>query len=112
MVVWGPPGRHARAFDGSSNLYVNLHTELPAGTNLLGKVGIDQTTPGTMVIGDSVTASAGENGWKADWVAPVKSDTYKWRWLHSDYIHPLGDDRVILSNGKIGLLRFRLKLHN
>lgn len=35
------------AADGSSNLLVSVNTALPAGTNLLGKVGIDQTTPGT-----------------------------------------------------------------
>lgn len=33
--------------DGSKNLKITLPTALPAGTNLLGKVGIDQTTPGT-----------------------------------------------------------------
>jgi hypothetical protein len=33
--------------DGSKNLKVNLATAVPAGTNLMGKVGIDQTTPGT-----------------------------------------------------------------
>lgn len=35
------------AADGSGNLDVNLQTAIPAGTNLMGKVGIDQTTPGT-----------------------------------------------------------------
>lgn len=33
--------------DSSANLNVNLKTAVPAGTNLMGKVGIDQTTVGT-----------------------------------------------------------------
>ena len=33
--------------DASNNLLVGVNTALPAGTNLLGKVGLDQTTPGT-----------------------------------------------------------------
>ena len=33
--------------DGSKNLDVTVNTALPAGTNLVGKAGIDQTTPGT-----------------------------------------------------------------
>jgi hypothetical protein len=33
--------------DASNNLMVNVNSALPNGTNLLGKVGIDQTTPGT-----------------------------------------------------------------
>lgn len=33
--------------DASNNLQVNLKTAIPAGTNLMGKVGIDQTTVGT-----------------------------------------------------------------
>lgn len=33
--------------DTSGNLRVGISAALPAGTNILGKVGIDQTTPGT-----------------------------------------------------------------
>lgn len=33
--------------DGAQNLDVNLQTALPAGTAIVGKFGIDQTTPGT-----------------------------------------------------------------
>lgn len=33
--------------DGSKNLKVLVNAALPAGTALLGKVGVDQTTPGT-----------------------------------------------------------------
>ena len=33
--------------DGSNNLNVDLATALPAGSSIVGKVGIDQTTPGT-----------------------------------------------------------------
>jgi hypothetical protein len=33
--------------DNKANTLVNLNTALPAGANLVGKVGIDQTTPGT-----------------------------------------------------------------
>lgn len=33
--------------DGANNLRVNLETAIPAGTAIIGKMGIDQTTPGT-----------------------------------------------------------------
>jgi hypothetical protein len=33
--------------DNAGNLLVNLKTSLPAGSNIIGKAGIDQTTPGT-----------------------------------------------------------------
>lgn len=33
--------------DGANNLRVNLETAIPAGSAIIGKMGIDQTTPGT-----------------------------------------------------------------
>lgn len=54
--------------DGSKNLDVNLQTALPAGTNLIGKTTIDQTTPGTTNaisianIGSNAVVTGGVNG--------------------------------------------------
>lgn len=54
--------------DGSKNLKVNLATAVPAGTNLIGKVGIDQTTVGTTNavsiadIGANAVVTGGVNG--------------------------------------------------
>ena len=75
--------------DGSKNLKVDLATAVPAGTNLMGKVGIDQTTPGTtngvqanIVSGGvvsgafasgSLAAGAGTDGWNV--TEGTKADT-------------------------------------
>jgi len=54
--------------DGSKNLKVNLQTAVPAGTNLMGKVGIDQTTVGTTnavslaQVGSTTVVTGGVNG--------------------------------------------------
>lgn len=50
--------------DGSGNLNVGVNVALPAGTAILGKVGIDQTTPGTTnaVALTAGTAIAGKFG--------------------------------------------------
>src|SRR5579864_1662159 len=58
-----PSGAATSANQGTEITALNqLHTDLiaplPAGTNLLGKVGIDQTTPGTT---NAVQANAGTN---------------------------------------------------
>lgn len=37
----------AMKLDASANLFVAVNAALPAGTNVIGKVSIDQTTPGT-----------------------------------------------------------------
>lgn len=46
--------------DASKNLKVVVNAALPAGTNLMGKVGIDQTTPGTT--NGTQDASTGSTG--------------------------------------------------
>jgi hypothetical protein len=43
--------------DGSGNLKVAAQTSTPSGTNVIGKVGIDQTTPGTT---DSVSVATAQ----------------------------------------------------
>ena len=40
-------GSNAASIDASGHVQVDVADPLPAGTNLIGKVGIDQTTPGT-----------------------------------------------------------------
>jgi hypothetical protein len=49
----------APIFDSTGKMHVNVGSSLVAGTNIIGKVGIDQTTPGTT---NAVQAVPGTSG--------------------------------------------------
>jgi hypothetical protein len=63
ITVQGVTGGHALPVSGTVTVGdVTLASALPAGTNILGKIGIDQTTPGTtnrVDIGSSGTVAIG-----------------------------------------------------
>ncbi len=59
---------------GVDTFNTTINAALPAGTNLLGKVGIDQTTPGTTNAVQEVPGTAG--GTSAYFVQPTASDNH------------------------------------
>lgn len=68
--------------DASSNLNVAVNAALPAGTALLGKVGIDQTTPGTtnavaLTASEAHAGEVGANGYSlTNTMTTTASNTY------------------------------------
>jgi len=64
---------HELLLDSAGNLLTKINTALPAGTNLLGKFGIDQTTNGTtnrVNIGNDGQVAATQSG---TWLMPIIS---------------------------------------
>ncbi len=59
---------------GVDTFNTTINAALPAGTNLLGKVGIDQTTPGTTNAVQEVPGTAGGQSWF--FLQPAASDNH------------------------------------